>query len=94
MAGPALVEFTDALGASAPLFVQCATWTHGVSIMSSSACSGAHRNASCFRAATSQMRLACKAWEANTLGSAESETAEAEKQICRLVIFDTGRTNM
>lgn len=51
MAGPALVEFTDALGASAPLFVQCA-------------------------------------WEANTLGSAESETAEAEKEICRLVIFD------
>ncbi|CAE7619033.1 unnamed protein product [Symbiodinium sp. CCMP2592] len=51
MAGPALVEFTDALGASAPLFVQCA-------------------------------------WEANTFGSAESETAEAEKEICRLVIFD------
>ena len=33
----------------------------------------------------------CKAWEANTLGSAESETAEAEKEICRLVIFDAGR---
>eukprot|EP00439_Symbiodinium_sp_Y106_P082558 s690_g22.t1 len=51
MAGPALVEFTDALGASAPLFVQCA-------------------------------------WGANKFGSAESETTEAEKEICRLVIFD------
>ena len=94
MAGPALVEFTDALGASAPLFVQCATWTHGVLIVSSNASFRANLSARFFRAATSQMRVARKAWGANTFGSAESETTEAEKEICRLVIFDAGRKGM